>query len=211
MAEGIGDQAAITFISSFYRAIGFGRSVQDAFEQGKIALMLEGIPQENVPVLLSRPEIDPSRIVFARPLSVEQAFYQPNWKISGIVQSQIKVKEVKLSVEVVDVKKFRADVLALKYAMNLYGADRAVALALGKTDDDVSSLVPTIGDSKLLDSRGAIASERVLFTNVGDLYHFGYDEIRSFASDTLNALARLVPTYCSAYCHDNTWCWLRTR
>ena len=46
MNTAIGDKAAIIFAASFYRAIGFGRSVEQAFEQGKVALLLEGIPED---------------------------------------------------------------------------------------------------------------------------------------------------------------------
>ena len=59
MKRAIGDTAAITFAASFYRAIGFGRSVQDAFDQGKAALMLEGIPEDTTPTLLVRHGVDP--------------------------------------------------------------------------------------------------------------------------------------------------------
>ena len=45
MSTAIGDEAAIIFAASFYRAIGFGRSIKDAFDQGKIAIMVEGIPE----------------------------------------------------------------------------------------------------------------------------------------------------------------------
>jgi hypothetical protein len=62
MNDSIGDLAAITFAASFYRAIGFGRSVKDAFEQGKIAILLEGIPEGDIPQLLCRPGTDPSTI-----------------------------------------------------------------------------------------------------------------------------------------------------
>ncbi len=55
MKTAIGDQAAITFAAAFYRAIGFGRSVKDAFEQGRLALMLEGIPEEATPELWIKP------------------------------------------------------------------------------------------------------------------------------------------------------------
>ena len=60
MSTSIGDEAAISFAASFYRAIGFGRSIKEAFEQGKVSLMLEGIPEENTPVLLCRKGIDPN-------------------------------------------------------------------------------------------------------------------------------------------------------
>jgi hypothetical protein len=64
MNDSIGDQAAIAFAASFYRALGFGRSVQDAFDQGKVALLLEGIPEENTPEFLVKEGIDPSQVDF---------------------------------------------------------------------------------------------------------------------------------------------------
>ena len=60
MNKAIGDQASIVFAASFYRAIGFGRSVQEAFDQGKTALLLEGIPEEKTPELLVRQGVDAS-------------------------------------------------------------------------------------------------------------------------------------------------------
>jgi hypothetical protein len=54
MNQPIGDKAGIVFAASFYRAIGFGRSIQEAFELGKTALLLEGIPEQYTPELLLR-------------------------------------------------------------------------------------------------------------------------------------------------------------
>ncbi len=62
MSTAVGDEAAITFAASFYRAIGFGRSVQDAFEQGKTAILLEGISEAGTPQLLVRPGVDPKQV-----------------------------------------------------------------------------------------------------------------------------------------------------
>jgi hypothetical protein len=62
MKTEIGDDAAIVFSSAFYRAIGFGRSIQEAFEQAKTALLLEGIPEENTPVLLVKSGSDPTNM-----------------------------------------------------------------------------------------------------------------------------------------------------
>lgn len=58
----IGDKAAIVFASAFYQAIGFGRSVQEAFEQGITALLLENTHSEDEPELLLRKGVDPSSI-----------------------------------------------------------------------------------------------------------------------------------------------------
>ena len=63
MSTAISDDAAITFIASFYRALGFGRSIQQAFDQGVTALMLAGIPEENTPRLLLRTGVRPESIV----------------------------------------------------------------------------------------------------------------------------------------------------
>lgn len=62
MNESIRDDAAIAFASSFYRAIGFGRSVQEAFEQGITSLLLEGIPDEDLPELLVKQGVDARKV-----------------------------------------------------------------------------------------------------------------------------------------------------
>src|SRR5436305_300279 len=63
MSDSISDRAAIIFAGSFYRALGFGESVQNAFEQGKLALLLENIPEENIPELLVKKGVDPNQVV----------------------------------------------------------------------------------------------------------------------------------------------------
>ncbi|WP_428262820.1 effector-associated domain 2-containing protein [Haliangium sp.] len=47
----IADHAAVAFAASFYRALAFGRSVQNAFDQGVTALALEGLDHGAVPSL----------------------------------------------------------------------------------------------------------------------------------------------------------------
>lgn len=54
MGRAVGDRAAIAFAGAFYRALGFGRPVQDAFELGVATLVLEGIPGADVPQLITR-------------------------------------------------------------------------------------------------------------------------------------------------------------
>ena len=67
MSKAIGDKAAIKFAASVYRAIGFGKSVQDAFDQGITAILLEGIPEENTPQLLCRKGVDPKSVQLLHP------------------------------------------------------------------------------------------------------------------------------------------------
>ena len=67
MNQAIGDDAAITFAAAFYQAIGFGRSIKVAFESGKTALLLDGIPEENTPVLLVRAGVDPDKVILIQP------------------------------------------------------------------------------------------------------------------------------------------------
>jgi hypothetical protein len=67
MRKPISDDAAIVFAASFYRALGFGRSVKEAFELGKAALLLEGIPEEKTPELLTRQGVDASAMILVQP------------------------------------------------------------------------------------------------------------------------------------------------
>lgn len=67
MSQAIGDEAAIVFAAAFYRKLGFGDSVQAAFDEGCVALMLQGIPEEKTPVLLVRGGVDASRVFLVGP------------------------------------------------------------------------------------------------------------------------------------------------
>lgn len=51
MNNSIGDQAAITFASQLYSSIGFGLSLEKAFQQAILALKLYEIPEEHTPQL----------------------------------------------------------------------------------------------------------------------------------------------------------------
>lgn len=58
----ISDNAAITFGAAFYRALAFGKSVQTAFEQARVALALEHPAEQETPQIVARPGVDPARI-----------------------------------------------------------------------------------------------------------------------------------------------------
>jgi hypothetical protein len=62
MNDEIHDRVAITFMQAFYRALFAGRAVQDAFAQGKAALLLAGLPESHVPELLVRPGVNAAHI-----------------------------------------------------------------------------------------------------------------------------------------------------
>ena len=67
MNEAIQDEAAKEFAAQFYSALGFGHTVQKAFEQGKLALSLEGIEGDEIPELYSREGLDPNEHILVKP------------------------------------------------------------------------------------------------------------------------------------------------
>jgi hypothetical protein len=60
----IRDDAAREFAVYFYQALGFGKSVQEAYELGRNQLYFSRVPEEQMPVLLQRDGIEPSEIFF---------------------------------------------------------------------------------------------------------------------------------------------------
>ncbi|MBW4476040.1 MAG: AAA-like domain-containing protein [Tolypothrix brevis GSE-NOS-MK-07-07A] len=54
MNQAIGDRAAIKFAVGFYDGLGAGRSLEDAFELGCIAIDFESIPESATPILKKR-------------------------------------------------------------------------------------------------------------------------------------------------------------
>jgi len=57
----ISDDAAIAFSEAFYQAIGYGKTVQEAFNLGKNAISLEGMAEEDTPELFVRIGADPAK------------------------------------------------------------------------------------------------------------------------------------------------------
>jgi hypothetical protein len=62
MKDTIKDEPARIFASAFYSALGFGRSISESFEQGKTAILLQGVDDVDVPILLHRQACDPSKL-----------------------------------------------------------------------------------------------------------------------------------------------------
>lgn len=67
MGREISDEAAIVFAAALYRAIGFGRSVREAFDQGVTGLLLEGLREESTPQLVARSGVDPADVFLVAP------------------------------------------------------------------------------------------------------------------------------------------------
>jgi hypothetical protein len=64
MSGAIADDAAIAFAAAFYRALGFGRNLQEAFDLGLNALMNLQVPEDQRPRLYCRKDVlDPSKVV----------------------------------------------------------------------------------------------------------------------------------------------------
>ncbi len=84
-----------------------------------------------------------------------------------------------------DVTEFRCDVLVLKYAQSLYGADLAVVSLLGLSESEVR--IPP-GDHLLVPGEGTPFTH-VLFLGVPDLTTFGYGGIRKFATDAMHVVS----------------------
>lgn len=66
MKDSILDDAAKVFASQFYSAIGFGRSIKQAFDQGVTALLLEGISGDDIPALFTGENIEAEEIILVR-------------------------------------------------------------------------------------------------------------------------------------------------
>ena len=68
MRGAITDEASVAFAAAFYRAIGFGRNIQEAFDLGKNALMNLHIPEDQAPRLYSRNgAVGPAQVVLVAP------------------------------------------------------------------------------------------------------------------------------------------------
>jgi hypothetical protein len=71
MRSEVGDEAARAFAAAFYRALAYGRTVQEAFEQSRVGMLLETGAGADIPVLRCRSGIDASTYVLFRREVVE--------------------------------------------------------------------------------------------------------------------------------------------
>ena len=93
-----------------------------------------------------------------------------------------------------NVLEYRADVLALKFAQNLYGVDLKVVSKLAMRDPRLENRLPFIGQTLLIASEGAATTDDVLFVGVEPLGRFDYEAIRDFAKRVLTTLHEERPS-----------------
>lgn len=67
MKASVGDADAITFATRFYRAIADGQSVESALTIARVDMEMNGLPDHDLPTLVTRPDIDPSTVRLVLP------------------------------------------------------------------------------------------------------------------------------------------------
>jgi hypothetical protein len=85
-----------------------------------------------------------------------------------------------------DVLSIECDILIMKFAQGFYGADLAVARALGLSETENATL--EIGKVKRVPTLGRISCKQVMFVGVPNLRDFSYADIRNFSRFALNFL-----------------------
>ncbi len=71
MSNTIGDRAALKFAVGFYDALGFNRTVPDAYRFGRVSIEMEGIAESDVPILKIRPDLTDTETVAAEEATEE--------------------------------------------------------------------------------------------------------------------------------------------
>lgn len=95
----------------------------------------------------------------------------------------------KFMVQLGDVLDVPSDLLLLKYAQNFYGADAAVARRLLSQRLCVESEIsPKPGDFIVVETKGSIASTKVMFLGTPPLHSFTYEEMEVFALSAIEKI-----------------------
>lgn len=104
MNQAIGDRAAIKFAVGFYDALGYGRSIDESFQFGLLAIDLENIPESATPILYARQSASPpSEIAQLADLEAELSTtlaVKPNGTLSDRAAANVSPKrDIKLAGE----------------------------------------------------------------------------------------------------------------
>lgn len=99
-----------------------------------------------------------------------------------------------VSVEYGDITTFNADVVAVKYAQDFYGADYEIASRLSSEGIPIDELRPPQGYYRFVQTKFSIRAPYVLFVGTPSLGKLDYREIRDFSRKVLTILANQAPT-----------------
>ena len=102
-------------------------------------------------------------------------------------------KTIEFKIKHGDISSFEADVVALKYAQNFFGADKYIAQLLNDAGISYDDMRPKIGENVFIDTRNRIDAPYALFVGVQSLWKFGYQEIREFSANVLTTLLKKTP------------------
>ncbi len=105
----------------------------------------------------------------------------------------IQADSVQLMLANANIMTYPADVVAFKYAQAFHGADGHAAALLRNEGIEESEYTPYEGEFSLIDSRGALASPKVLFVGTSILRGIGYEGIHTLAVNALRALQKQAP------------------
>jgi hypothetical protein len=65
MSRAVSDEAAIGFAAGFYGSLGDGLSIGEAFDLGRVQIMIDGGDEQKTPRLKARPGVAPETVTFA--------------------------------------------------------------------------------------------------------------------------------------------------
>jgi hypothetical protein len=141
MSGAIGDRAAISFSASFYQALGFGRSIREAFDLACNEIQLNDLEGHNIPKLICKKGVDPKTVRLSEPSEseeVSQVVIEPAKELRPeLVNSNergpagIRVPEsfYVLSLPLWILREATAAVPQLRYAVGAIGIVAAIAIA----------------------------------------------------------------------------------
>lgn len=157
MNDAIGDKAAIAFAVGFYRALGANRSIEEAYEFGRVEIRLEGIPEYLKPVIKKKVRIP------VKP-KAETEINNPFVPLTGIVK---------------DSKKFFGRKREIRRIFETLNSGSSVAL-IGKREIGKSSLLWAIwqqAETKLILPRKPIYLDMSQVYDEEDFYFALCDEM----------------------------------
>jgi hypothetical protein len=99
-------------------------------------------------------------------------------------------RSITVSVVCADILDFAADVVVLKYANGLHGADAAAYERLGRAGAVLT--MPKAQEWIAVNTSGALRAPHLIFIGVGSLYGFEYPKIREFSRTAISAVGQAL-------------------